>query len=265
MHIQLLCLSHDCHMTSDKAVQLADCLHADIRRIFLSLQFCVSTSHTLTSLSGRTLSHTLCHFSLFILALTQRYSTPSFPPHLSLPWHTLKPHLLTSDLYRNIDMASHKSEQDSYMDLVSMDTSSGGGHMTRDDLIFRPWWRCKEEAAGVLDELPERESQWREEEMEEGVCGKLGRGIRPHHDPISWSQFTRSAVHLSLSLSPHTHTLWSPQTCAECEAVSGEVFPSLSPPQLPGGRGHRRPAAPEGHLQQREPETTQPHKEEVIT
>ena len=53
MHMQLLCLSHDYHMTSEMAVQLADSLHADIRRVFLSLQFLTtivptSTTHTLT-------------------------------------------------------------------------------------------------------------------------------------------------------------------------------------------------------------------------
>jgi hypothetical protein len=53
MHMQLLCLSHDYHMTSKAAVQLAGCLHADIRRVFLSLQFWItpstSTHHTPTS------------------------------------------------------------------------------------------------------------------------------------------------------------------------------------------------------------------------
>ena len=42
MHIQLLCLSCDYHMTSDMAVRLADSLHVDIRRIFLFLQFWLS-------------------------------------------------------------------------------------------------------------------------------------------------------------------------------------------------------------------------------
>ena len=49
VHMQLLCLSHDYHMTSDMAVQLADHLHVDIRRIFLTLQFWTTTNITTTS------------------------------------------------------------------------------------------------------------------------------------------------------------------------------------------------------------------------
>jgi hypothetical protein len=190
MHIQLLCLSCDYHMTSDAAVQLADFLHVDIRRLFLCLQFWTSQCREDTS----------SHLSLHTLSGLTRHddgseSSSLLPPHLSLPWRSSKPHPLTSDLYRDIDMASHHAEQDSYLDVISMETASDDCHMGRDDIISRAWWRTSEgERAGLLDELPERVCRWREEEVGRGVCEEVERRrgrTRLQHDPIPHSQFTR--------------------------------------------------------------------------
>ena len=192
LHIQLLCLSHDYHMTSEAAIELADSLNIDIRQVFLSLQFWLSHPH-------QTPPHTLTTL------------THGTPPRLHLPWRSSRPHPLTSDLYRDIDMVSHRADQHSYMDVVATGTMSGDSHMTSDDVITRPWWRKGAEPAGVLDELPMRESEWRQELMVGGVCEEVMRGIggrvkpHPHYDPTSWSQLTRSAIHL-LPILTLTHT-----------------------------------------------------------
>lgn len=97
-------------------------------------------------------------------------------------------------------MASHRAEQCSYVDVISMETN----HTRSDDIIKRVWWKCEEEEVGLLDELPERETRWREEEVEEGVCEEVERGGGgSHHDPISWTKFTRSAP-LPIALCLHS-------------------------------------------------------------
>ena len=143
-------------------------------------------------------------FFLFVLSLSSgishSYTSSSrLTPRLSLPWRTFKPHPLTSDLNREIDMASHEAEQHSYLDIVSTETTSCDSHMRSNDIIGRAWWRGEEEEAGLMDELPERVCRWREEEVGRGVCEEVerrsgGRERLHHHDPVSWCKFTRYAI-----------------------------------------------------------------------
>ena len=104
------------------------------------------------------------------------------------------------------------------MDVVAMETTSCD-HMTR--ALSQSWWRREKPAVvGVLDELPLRETCWREEEIVGGVCEEVMRGAggrvrtHPHHDPISWSHFTRSVSGSVLHTHTHTHT--HTQTAERC-------------------------------------------------
>jgi hypothetical protein len=203
MHMQLLCLSHDYHMTSKAAVQLAGCLHADIRRVFLSLQFWItpstSTHHTPTSTPHTphpSLNHIAALPALSYCTDASETSPSLLPPSLPLPWRPsrngpLRPSTLT---HRDMDMASYHAEQCSYVDIVTMERKSHDCHMMSVNDVVRPWWVCPEEPNSVIDELPVRECRWREEEVTCDLCDEVERrvGGMVRCEPINnWAKFTR--------------------------------------------------------------------------
>ena len=90
-------------------------------------------------------------------------------------------------------MTAHCSEQHSCLDIATMETRSHDHHMMKIDDIMRPWWVCPEEPSSVIDELPVRESRWREERVTGELCEEVERGVggvvRP--SPVVWREYSR--------------------------------------------------------------------------
>lgn len=207
LHAQLLCLSHDCHMTSEAAVELADRLHADIRRVFLSLQFWTTptTTHhpSLHQLAGTCVStwHVVIRICPLLTGLPPPHwcrgerPTTLLPPHLLLPWKMFPCHRAPSACYEEMDTAAHCAEQHSYVDTVAMERRSHDRHVMYVDDVIRPWWVCQEEC-GVLDELPVRECVWGEEMVNGALCeevkGRVGGVVRGESlSTTFWTELNR--------------------------------------------------------------------------
>lgn len=201
LHIQLLCLSHDYHLTSEAAIRLAASLNCDIRHIFSSLQFWT------TRVPGTELAPSVHN----IAGLPDRggegeeegdgdTATGIVVP----PWTTqleqhegvvLRESRREGGAYRELDTLSYCAEQLSYVDVVAMETEPRDCHMTCD---IQPWWVCPVEES-LLDELPMGECEWAGREVNGALCDmvrrraeEVGRYVRGDpEDPVAWTQLER--------------------------------------------------------------------------
>lgn len=199
--MQLLCLSHDYHLTSEAAIKIAASLKCDIRHVFSSLQFWTTrvpgtelapAVHNITGLPDRgwegddeTERGTATGIVL-----------PPWTPPLGqrgavVPSETRR----EESAYREVDTLSYCAEQLSYVDVVAMETEPRDCHVTCD---IRPWWVCPVEES-LLDELPMGQCEWAEKEVNGALCDmvrrrgeEVGRLMRSDlQDPVAWTPVER--------------------------------------------------------------------------
>ena len=201
LHMQLLCLSHDYHLTSEAAIKIAVSLKCDIRHVFSSLQFW-STHVPGTELAPSVPS---------IAGLPDRgregeeetergtatgVMVPSWTPLLGQREAVVRRESRREGgAYWEVDALSYCAEQLSYVDVVAMETGPPDCHVTCE---IRPWWVCPVEDS-LLDELPMGECEWAEREVNGALCdvvrrrveevGRLMRG--DPRDPVAGTQLER--------------------------------------------------------------------------